>query len=809
MTIQLIKPAELRLVAGGSGIEGRRGILYQTTDETPSRLFWWDGERYVPALSSAQAQAVQSLVGDDGAMSSPRIQQAAAPRIRWVAGDPATGASVAVGAPVTTYADDLQGLSDGSVVFVHTGGTLAIEAQASDDGVVWAVVGTLGSGLAAGTYGYRLDTLPRARFVRYVLTATGSTCTVRAWSMWTTARIGMVTRQALRGVIGDGSVSVALTASGAVTSPPIDLRYAVRAQSRLRLVVSSGTVKISAQVSRDGRQDFLSLGDLATGLTAGAHTILLSDLAQYGHFVTFTVTETAAAAASVQATASIALADAFAIAPGRKVAVVAPRLAFEGAEWTASYRGSTMSIYALLERMGYDVELLPLDDASTIFDDGALRYEFVVWPHAAHAGLWTTWTSGAGKPISKLLKGETAIPVFAVGAYSNNNAVLVANTGAGVCDTATSRKLRWRGATWYMPSVSAYTVVQQAHMGNLATWQTDSAGGVTGWLYKGARGWVYIASGFNGALGDCNSLPLMLAEAILRGHIAEPPRRISATVDIDDFPASDGINGTTTVADLARVYAALQVMQMPCSFGIRPEDITARRQTAELSEWVSARTADKGGLLYPVVHNGNWFWKDGTKATKDAAYRADIATVTGAGIRVGTDARQLNAWGYTYANNNAWDELSHQLGQPGVDYTASTDGYSSISGYGWRVCRLDALGGNNSASIGEPAEAHASTWYRGVRLVASNSHVASASKALDFDDGSTGQAAIALQCARVIRYGFCHGMPFYIHGQNCYDGHDGGDAPGTRWLELMAGVHAAGLSSVVEYTHGSALADDQ
>lgn len=52
--LQLIKPAEIRSSAGGPGIEGRRGVLYQTVDETPSRMFWWDGEKHVllPGMDS-------------------------------------------------------------------------------------------------------------------------------------------------------------------------------------------------------------------------------------------------------------------------------------------------------------------------------------------------------------------------------------------------------------------------------------------------------------------------------------------------------------------------------------------------------------------------------------------------------------------------------------------------------------------------------------------------------------------------------------------------------------------------------------
>lgn len=61
MTIQLIRSSEVRTVPGGSGIVGRRGVLYQTVDETPSRLYWWDGDRHVPMLNSLGAEGAEAL----------------------------------------------------------------------------------------------------------------------------------------------------------------------------------------------------------------------------------------------------------------------------------------------------------------------------------------------------------------------------------------------------------------------------------------------------------------------------------------------------------------------------------------------------------------------------------------------------------------------------------------------------------------------------------------------------------------------------------------------------------------------------
>ena len=249
----------------------------------------------------------------------------------------------------------------------------------------------------------------------------------------------------------------------------------------------------------------------------------------------------------------------------------------------------------------------------------------------------------------------------------------------------------------------------------------------------------------------------------------------------------------------------MQSMNMPCSFGIRTEDIAAGRQSSELSAFVAARTAQNNGLIYPIVHNGNWFWKDGTKATKDTNYRADIATARGAGIAVGGDTDQLNAYGYTYFNNNAFDDETTQLGTPAKSPAASTDNLSIKSGYGWNVIRADVIGGSNTETIGEPALVFGQTWHRGMRVVASHNHISSSHKAIDFDDGSTGSDLIAFQCSRWASYSLCYGMPYYIHGQNCFDGHDSGNAPGTRWLELISGQWSR-FGNFVDFVHGAELA---
>jgi hypothetical protein len=54
--LQMIRVEDIRTDATGTGIVGQRGVLYQTSNETPSRLLWWDGERMVQLSTYAESQ---------------------------------------------------------------------------------------------------------------------------------------------------------------------------------------------------------------------------------------------------------------------------------------------------------------------------------------------------------------------------------------------------------------------------------------------------------------------------------------------------------------------------------------------------------------------------------------------------------------------------------------------------------------------------------------------------------------------------------------------------------------------------------
>lgn len=159
MTIQLIKPFEARLTAGGPGIQGQRGVLYQTVDETPAKLYVWDGEKHValPGLSS------------DGSLAN---------------GDEAYGLATA-GTPGTTLTDTGTGYAApcefwGIEVSAYNGGPQTVVVR--NGGAGGAIVATF-TVSGVGFYSYSGDwaapgngqNLSRAMSTDVHLTITGGT----------------------------------------------------------------------------------------------------------------------------------------------------------------------------------------------------------------------------------------------------------------------------------------------------------------------------------------------------------------------------------------------------------------------------------------------------------------------------------------------------------------------------------------------------------------------------------------------------------------------------------------------------------
>lgn len=491
----------------------------------------------------------------------------------------------------------------------------------------------------------------------------------------------------------------------------------------------------------------------------------------------------------------------------RTVLLCQPTAYYQGVNWTNNYSLATQYLKSWLSSMGYQVDERPLEDASTFASTlTAASYEFIVIPHLRGAS-WTTWSSGSDKPIGQMLKGNVPITVFALGIDQDNNALILANVGAGPKAVPSSNsKVLWRNCDWYMPR-TAYSITQQAHMGSLGILQTDGTGAYSvAWRYHGANGWVYVQAGqqYNG-IG--HSLHLLMVEAIEAGHILPPPLKHRLVIDVDDMPAGDTAT-SIRILDVERVYAAQQRMKMPCSWGLRPEDWVGKRVPPEVTQFIAARTADKGGLLYPVVHSGLWYWKDGTKSEKQALFFADLATFVAANIRVGRSDSMVDQWGYMYVNNNAYDEETFQLASPETAIWCDPTNSVVKTGYGWKVARLDTFNAINNEGYGVPRTSSAGLFstVRGTRLIGSWTSMASSDVSVDFDDGGAGGIIAANSWSGMFTQCGMRRASFYMHGQNCFIDHDGGNAPCTRILESFASLYEAGMHKVVQYVHGSELA---
>lgn len=285
----------------------------------------------------------------------------------------------------------------------------------------------------------------------------------------------------------------------------------------------------------------------------------------------------------------------------------------------------------------------------------------------------------------------------------------------------------------------------------------------------------------------------------------KPPKKMRSVIDLDDIPDTENGGGiVSTIGDLERVYAAMQRLSMPSAWGIQAHAM--HKVAPALFDFVRKYSADKGGLIYPVNHDSSATWEaKNDKATQDAWYRAGCANMAQYGIRSGWNDDQLDMWGYMYFNNNSFNENTIALASPEFGLWASTDNKTQKTGYGWRVARsYPAPSGLAVKPLGHnDYPLQNAQWHRGVLIVGSDGF--DFAQDIDIDDGGTGLGKAVVNSEKFFKCAMRH-LPYYAHGNQCFD-HDGLKAPFTKWLEALAGNYEAGLSNVVEFVHGSTLAD--
>jgi hypothetical protein len=105
--------------------------------------------------------------------------------------------------------------------------------------------------------------------------------------------------------LGDSETGLPVSANSSLTGAPIHLSRANidTAVVTLARPSGSGTVSLSAEISIDGVNGKVSLGEIITDVTDTPKSVALKDLsAPYGNFLTLTANETGGASATVIST---------------------------------------------------------------------------------------------------------------------------------------------------------------------------------------------------------------------------------------------------------------------------------------------------------------------------------------------------------------------------------------------------------------------------------------------------------------------------------------------------------------------------
>lgn len=96
--IQMIKAEDIRTTPTGTGITGLKGVLYQTSNESPSRFLFWDGTRHIQLVG---VDGDSNLLYPDGSIMA--LSEAVAVVNLTATGTAFTGACEFRGIKVTAY----------------------------------------------------------------------------------------------------------------------------------------------------------------------------------------------------------------------------------------------------------------------------------------------------------------------------------------------------------------------------------------------------------------------------------------------------------------------------------------------------------------------------------------------------------------------------------------------------------------------------------------------------------------------------------------------------------------------------------
>ena len=457
-------------------------------------------------------------------------------------------------------------------------------------------------------------------------------------------------------------------------------------------------------------------------------------------------------------------------------------------------RRDLMTTMAYLDRMGYVPEAMVGIKESTWlgnFATDAQGYKFIVFMYGGFG-----WD--AAENAAPILTGNAVIPTFCLGMQTSDTNSTMKAIGINRVTTSATKWVTHKNGFEYPVITNQYEADsgegnRLADLTVLTEVQSPTVPATAGRTVfnqakiVGPSTTVYVDCG---GQGSCVYFPMLLQEAINDGLVAAPVKRLTGAVDLDDLPGP-----TNTLQDLVDIYALQTQYAMPATWGIISDAPAMPDVSQSLYDFVSERSPDRGGLIYPISHAGNTYWDTGNPATNTAAiiesnYLDEIDRMASVGIKGGSDLAGTNSWGYRYFNTNAVNDLGAQVCEKfsmGVMRLATAIPSSTGDITKWLGATDDAQSGPGT-SISP---------HRGMALVTGVSYLGSAETnvALSSD-------AYARTVSRWANRSLSQGSVLYMHGGNFYNGHSGGNAPGLTVMKAI-GDMGAYMSDVVEHVHPS------
>lgn len=447
-------------------------------------------------------------------------------------------------------------------------------------------------------------------------------------------------------------------------------------------------------------------------------------------------------------------------------------------------------VESYLSQLGYEYEIhtgIPSASGTGQFNFvTAALYHFIVT--LSHG-----YENSATDSILKLMDGTQAVTCFNLAMKEPRPTT---KDFLGITGTPVSAhyKCTWRGNPVYFQGNSYSNAGGAVVITPLIT--IDSAPTTfIAWKTKGSVSKVYSSSETNGSAEGIACFPLLLQDAITAGDIAKPSKKVKTYFDIDHYNGS-----VVSIGDVTDIYTMQQKYNMPISCGLQTGVASGTPEwtntSAAVKAFIAARTPDKGGLIYPCIHDHEWYWDFAggstltttTKTHMNTHYTAGIARCEAAGIKMGDI--NTDAFGYIHMPSNRLNDEALQLMSPLTEYFCSVDNLTLKTGYGIRAVRVTATSTVTTGSLQWSYDFSPNIMEsRGIKMLPTKTRFTDGAPHINVTiDSATEITLYSQSFFDWLAFGMMVYTTQHAHNTNFYTNHDGGNAPALRLWNMFGEI---------------------